>query len=242
VKNRVLYFIITFLILLVATINLVGCGGSSSFTPPSFSRFVVCLDPGHPSETSAGVSINGFDEVKVNWLVAKELELLLKNQGVTVIMTKNTVEQMVSNKDRALLANRYDSNLLMRLHCDSADGNVRGITFYYPDQQGTKDGKTGPSDDIIQKSKQASLIIHAKTIEKLEGALIDRAIKGESKTLIGEQQGVLTASIYSEVPVITVEMVFLDNKDDAEFIGSESGRQKMAEALNEGIIAYLSTL
>jgi N-acetylmuramoyl-L-alanine amidase len=245
-KNQIFNFIITVLIFMIATISFVGCEGkTSSSGSPSASplgQFVVCLDPGHPSENNDGAIIqNGLTEVAVNWQVAKRLRELLKVQGFAVIMTKNTQDQYVDNKTRAQIANQAKSHLFLRLHCDSANGRVQGITFYYPDKQGTKDGKTGPPKAIISKSAQASFIIHAKTMEKLGRSLKDRGIKGESDTLIGgSPQGALTASIYSEVPVITVEMVFLDNPSDAEFIRNVNNQQKMAEALKEGIMAYFS--
>jgi N-acetylmuramoyl-L-alanine amidase len=54
-----------------------------------------------------------------------------------------------------------------------------------------------------------------------------------------EQGGALTGSIYSEVPVVTVEMVVLSDKDDAEFIKREEGRRKMAAAIAEGVRRFV---
>lgn len=255
-KSHNVYFGIIIIILITATISFVGCEAGTSLPAlpspspfpspskspsPSPSSFCVCLDPGHPSENNDGATLyNGLTEVKINWQVAQLLAILLREQGISVVMTKDYLTQSVTNQKRALIANQAKANLFMRLHCDSGGGpGINGITFYYPDRQGTKDGKTGPPLDIIAKSRRASSVIHAKTVAKLGVSLHDNGIKGESQTLIGEKQGALTGSIYSEVPVITVEMVFLDYEPDARFIGSEDGREKMAEALNEGIMTYL---
>jgi N-acetylmuramoyl-L-alanine amidase len=256
VKSHNVYLGIIIIILITTTISFVGCeaGTSSPALPspspfpspskspsPSPSSFCVCLDPGHPSENNDGATVyNGLTEVKINWQVAQLLAILLREQGISVVMTKDYLTQNVTNQQRALIANQAKANLFVRLHCDSGGGpGINGITFYYPDRQGTKDGKTGPSPEIIERSKQASLVIHPKTVAKLGDSLHDNGIKGESVTLIGERQGALTGSIYSDVPVITVEMVFLDNEPDARFIGRKEGREKMAAALNEGIMAYL---
>jgi N-acetylmuramoyl-L-alanine amidase len=250
VKSYNINFVIVIIILITTIISFAGCeGGTSSpvlpspskSPPPSPLPFCVCLDPGHPSENNDGATLyNGLKEVEINWQVAQLLAQLLKDQGIGVVMTKDYLTQNVTNQKRALIANQAKANLFMRLHCDSGGGpRINGITFYYPNQQGTKDGKTGPPDEIIKRSGQAALIIHAKTVAKLGDSLHDNGIKGERVTLIGGSQGALTGSIYSEVPVITVEMVFLDYEPDARFIGSEAGREKMAEALNEGIMAYL---
>lgn len=253
-QSRIFYLMIGVFSIITAAISFVGCAGatSSSVSPtPSPSsaplstspvdRFVVCLDPGHPSENNTGdVVQNELKEVEINWQVAKRLEKLLDAQRIRVVMTKNTVDQYVDNQTRARIANQAAANLLVRLHCDSGDGRSQGITFYYPDRQGTKDNKTGPSTQIIEKSTTAAGVIHAKTVAVLAGVLKDNGVKGESSTLIGKKQGALTGSIYSEMPVTTIEMVFLDNPSDARFIGSENGQQKMAEALKEGILACLT--
>jgi len=39
--------------------------------------------------------------------------------------------------------------------------------------------------------------------------LKDGGVRGDSKTLIGSKQGALTGSIFSQVPIVTIEMVVL---------------------------------
>jgi N-acetylmuramoyl-L-alanine amidase len=69
--------------------------------------------------------------------------------------------------------------------------------------------------------------------------LKDGGVRGDSHTLIGSQQGALTASIFSQIPIATIEMVVLSNKSDAEFIKNEGGQQKMAHAVADGIISFV---
>ena len=73
----------------------------------------------------------------------------------------------------------------------------------------------------------------------LEGHLSDDGVKGDSQTLIGSKQGVLTGSIFSKVPVVTIEMVVLSNRRDAEFIKTPDGQTRMAEAIASGIVRFL---
>jgi N-acetylmuramoyl-L-alanine amidase len=56
---------------------------------------------------------------------------------------------------------------------------------------------------------------------------------------VGSRQGALTGSIFSEVPVVTVEMVVLSNAHDARFITSARGERRMAEAIAAGIERYM---
>lgn len=199
---------------------------------------VICIDPGHPSEVSDGKIVqNGTSEVHIAWVTALKLKKLLEAKGYGVVLTKSEENQLVRNKERALIANRAQAALTVRLHCDAFAG--QGFAIYYPDRQGTKEGTTGPSREVIQLSLKAATVLHTEMARSLSGVLKDRGIMGDSKTLVGSKQGALTGSIFSNVPIVTVEMVVLSNKQDAEFIKTEDGQQRMAEAIAEGVAKFV---
>jgi N-acetylmuramoyl-L-alanine amidase len=199
---------------------------------------VVCIDPGHPSETSDGKVVqNGTTEVHIAWVVGLKLKTLLEAQGFKVIMTKAREEQVVTNKERAMIANLAKAGLIIRLHCDASTDS--GYALYSPDRQGTVQGVTGPAQEVITQSKVAADIVHKGMAQTLEGVLKDGGVRGDSKTFVGSKQGALTGSIFSQVPAVLVEMVVLSNTLDAEFIKTEDGQMKMAKAIAEGIKLYL---
>ena len=200
--------------------------------------FVVCLDPGHTSETSEGTASRDgrLTERHVNWAVAQRLQRLLREAGATVVPTKIREGQVVANRRRAETANAAHADLLLRLHCDS--GEQSGLATYYPDRQGTRFGVTGPSPAVIAASRRAALLFQPAVTAVLGGALKDAGIKGDSQTSVGSKQGALTGSIFSQVPALTVEMCVLTNAHDYRFIRTEAGQDKMAQALLAGVEAY----
>ena len=202
---------------------------------------VVCIDPGHPSEVSDANEIqNATTEVSVNWTISKRLGAELEKRGIKTIFTRNAFRKTTSNRARAEIANDAGSAVMLRLHCDSGGGN--GITFYYPDRQGKVKNDVGPSEDVIKSSKEAAEIINEAASAVLSSKIKVNGIRGDSKTLIGGRQGALTGSIYSKVPAVTVEMIFLSDKKDASFIKSEEGQKLMTDALADGICAYLASI
>ncbi|NPV89894.1 MAG: N-acetylmuramoyl-L-alanine amidase [Firmicutes bacterium] len=211
-----------------------------------FSRFVVCLDPGHSSDGSDGkAKVNGVTELEINWEVAEKLKRALEERyRVRVVMTRDERDKTVGNRQRAEVANNAHADLFFRLHCDwEATGKQFGFTFYYPAQAGTAEGRTGPSADVMRSSQKAAMSIHSGTAKALNGALTDHGIKTDDSTYIGHSQGgALTGSIFSEIPVVLIEMVYLSNKSDAEFIKSDKGQQVMADSLAEGIVEYLRSV
>ncbi len=199
---------------------------------------IVCIDPGHPSEVSSGAELqNGTTEVHIAWMVSLKLQKALQAQGCKVVLTKSKEDELVKNKERAQIANAAGVALMIRLHCDATADS--GYALYYPDRQGTKEGVTGPTPEVMQRSQQAAEAIHAAMAILLAGVLKDGGVRGDSKTLIGSKQGALTGSIFSQVPVVTVEMVVLSNKSDAAFIKSKSGQQQMAQALAAGVMKFV---
>ena len=206
---------------------------------PDSGRTVVCIDPGHPSEVASGRNVqNGTSETHVDWVVATKLREALEARGYEVVLTKSSEEELVRNKDRALIANRARADLMIRLHCDAS--TERGFAVYYPDRQGkAKDGSVGPSRDVIEGSRRAAEAIHAGLAEGLQGALNDNGVRTDYQTKVGrEQGGALTGSIFSEVPVVTIEMVVLSNAEDAEFIKTEEGQRRMAESIADGVARF----
>jgi N-acetylmuramoyl-L-alanine amidase len=175
--------------------------------------------------------------VHINWVVAQRLAKLLRDAGATVVLTKSSEGQTVTNRRRAEIANAAGVALSVRLHCDS--GGSSGFAFYYPNRQGTVHGVSGPSESVRRRSKQAAYGVYPTMKEKLTGYLPARGIHGDSETAIGARQGALTGSIFSKVPVFTIEMCMLTRSSDEKFITSSPGQWKMAGSIKAGIVAYL---
>src|SRR5436305_828679 len=150
-----------------------------SATADASARTVVCVDPGHPSEVASGKNVqNGTSETHVDWAIASKLRDVLEARGYEVVLTKSAEDELVRNKDRALVANQARAALMIRLHCDASE--ERGYAVYYPDRQGrAKDGTTGPSEDVIEGSRRAAEAIHAALAAGLNNALNDNGERTE---------------------------------------------------------------
>jgi N-acetylmuramoyl-L-alanine amidase len=212
---------------------LVGC----SPPPEDPSPLVIVIDPGHPSEYSQGATgPTGANEIETGWAVAQQLRPLLEADGYEVVLTKLVVDEVVTNRHRAEIGNYHDAGVIIRLHGDAVQD--RGTATFYPDRQGTRFGVTGPSQAVIDGSRAFAEVFHPAMIAALGPDWNDRGIRGDSQTSVGSQQGALTGSIFSEVPVVTIEMVVITDPEDEAFIASEGGQAKMARAIQAGVNAY----
>jgi N-acetylmuramoyl-L-alanine amidase len=198
---------------------------------------VICIDPGHPSEVGIGTRGKKVTEVGIAWEVSLKIKKILEEEGWTVVLTKSREREFVRNRDRAMVANRANADLMVRLHCDSTGGS--GTATFYPDRQGFKQGVRGPQRYVIQRSREMATVFHRAMMQSLKGSLRDRGLSPDMKTLIGSRQGALTGSIFSRVPVLLVEMCVLTHPADEAFIATEAGQMKMANAIADGIRAAI---
>lgn len=196
---------------------------------------VICIDPGHPSEVGRGTHGKRLTEVHVVWEVALLLKQKLQADGYQVVLTKRSEEQVVKNRRRAEIANNAHAALLLRLHCDAEGG--RGFGTYYPSQQGSTQGMVGPSSEVLERSHAVAGPFHAAAAMSLKGLVPDRGLKTDLATAIGGKQGALTGSIFSEVPVLLVEMLVLTNPKDEAVALKPGGLDRLAEALRVGVHA-----
>jgi N-acetylmuramoyl-L-alanine amidase len=219
--------------------SLIGAALLLSLVQTSWAQtpFVVCIDPGHPSEISAGANAHGLSENKLNWQVFVRLANRLNKRHITWITTKTRINQLVTNRARAERANAVNADLMLRLHCDVGSGS--GFAWYYPDRSSRHGGVVGPSRNVQLASREAALTLNSAMIPVLSRSLRANPIKTDASTFVGGKNGgVLIGSIHSRVPTALIEMCFINNRRDAHFINSAQGQEKMAEALEAGILAW----
>jgi len=210
--------------LFALALSLVGTVGSAQ---------TIVIDPGHPSEVGVGTKGRRTTELKVAWEVGLALRNRLRREGYAVVMTKQRLNERVTNKRRAEIANAAKATLMVRLHCDASKGS--GFSVYYPAKQGTVNGVIGPSPAMLRAVAPMARRFYRAMSQTLAGKLPSEGLRTDAQTYVGRKQGALTGSIYSDVPSILVEMVVLTNPKDEAFILSTAGRAAMVDALAQGV-------
>ncbi len=198
---------------------------------------VICIDPGHPSETSDGCRGKKITEKRLAWQTAVRLKRALILDGYTVVMTKGSETERVTNRHRAEIANMAKAVLFLRLHADA--GRHTGFATYFPARAATLRGFRGPSQAVIAASTRFSRPFHLACVSVLHGWLADYGCRTEAATGVAQKQGALTGSVYSKVPVLLVEMCVLTNPKDEAFVMSRQGEEKMTQALLAGVHAVI---
>ena len=145
----------------------------------------------------------------------------LKKRGYDVYMIRRKQNVNISNKQRAIRANKSGADICIRLHADAASANVRGVSVLYPSQQ-------NPYVSSLYDSSN-----------RLSQCIIDSycaATGFQNRGII--YTDTMTGINWSTIPVTIVEMGFMTNQNDDLKMADSSFQQTMAEGIANGIDAY----
>lgn len=161
-------------------------------------------------------------EYKLTLRVAKKLSKILKAKGYQVYMVRTSNNVNISNKQRAVRANRSGADIYLRIHADaSVSSGVRGASMLYPSTRNRYVSR------LSKSSKRLSDCILKKYCKKT-------GIK--SRGLIERDD--LTGTNWSKIPVTLIEMGFLTNRSEDYFMQKPANQSKMASGIAEGIDDY----
>ncbi|HEX7152321.1 MAG TPA: N-acetylmuramoyl-L-alanine amidase [Thermoanaerobaculia bacterium] len=215
----------------------------------------VVLDAGHGG-SDPGATAASLHEKEITLDVGHRLRGLLEASGFEVVVTRPD-DRTVALSERAKLANESKSDIFISIHVNTIIKHTasRGIETYYL-------GAT--SDPSLTELAAAENRVSGYSISDmrklLDGVYAD-ARRDESQQLATHIQqklyGTLRTSdpgledwgvkrapflvlVATDMPAILAEVGCMSNPKEAEMLGRPEYRQKIAQALFEGIRSYAS--
>jgi len=232
---------------------------SISVPQRSSSKRVVVVDAGHGGIDPGALGRYGPDEKHVTLEVARTVRRRLEATGrYSVVMTRDK-DVFLPLAKRVEIARRAEADLFISLHCDVVDNRrVRGATVYTLSETASdkeaaalarKENRSdviagvnlgGESDDVrsilIDLAQRETMNYSAEFAEVLAPELGDTMVlRTNTHRFAGFR--VLTAP---DVPSVLVEMGFLSNRRDAQFMSSREGRRQIAGAILEAVDGFFS--
>lgn len=185
----------------------------------SSDGMLIVVDPGHNyNGVDTGAVGNGLREQDITFYIAEKLKPILERNGFSVIMTRNSLKENVSNESvsaslarRSEIANRNGADLFVSIHCNAGGGT--GVETYYCTD--SSDGKVFAS--FIQKN----------VVDMI--GLRDRGVKNARYAVLRN----------TDMTALLLETGFIDTASDAAYLGSAEYQQKYAEAIAKGICEYV---
>ena len=222
-------------------------------------QFTVVLDAGHGGNDPGAVH-GKVKEKDINLTVTKMLAEKIKKKypEVKVVFTRST-DVFVTLEGRSNKANKEKADLFISIHVNSAKKrSADGVETFmwgipstedekrlamYENQvvelekdKGAKYKKFDSDEDFILKQLMfdQDVTLSAEIAQFVQKALV----KSTKRTDRGVKSGDLYVLRNSAMPRILVEMPFLSNAGDRQFLTSAAGQKKIVEGIFEGFSKY----
>jgi N-acetylmuramoyl-L-alanine amidase len=230
---------------------------SSSARPyRAFSRIrKVVVDAGHGGTDPGAIGRSGLREKDVNLDIAKRLAKLLAQEGIEVVMTRS-IDKFIPLSSRVDIANDSGADLFISIHSNA--NRVRsliGFEVYYvaPSVSDSKRAlEAAKSEELILKDAQFSgSSFDLKTIlwdmiytnSRAESIELSRAIcRAMNNNLEAKILGIKGARFEVlrgiRMPGVLIESGFLSNRSEEQMLKNSYYRQKIAQALEQGLLEY----
>jgi len=224
---------------------------------PGFCVGVIVIDPGHGGKDSGAVGKGGLMEKDVVLDVGLKLrDILTKELNCKVVMTRDK-DVFIDLDARPGIAVQNDADLFISIHANSSPNRTAtGIETFLLNltkdrnimEVAARENMTTIKDmgdlDIILKD----LILDSKRDESLKLAhSVQECLVGDLKKHNkamndkGVKQGPFLVLYGASMPSILTEVGFISNKDEEALLGDSDYRENIAQAVYDGIKAYIST-
>jgi N-acetylmuramoyl-L-alanine amidase len=212
-------------------------------------------DPGNPGRYLP----RGVNEKHITLALARELQDELHKRGVDVVMTRSG-DTLISLRDRARMC-RADCSAFVSIHVNSLNPtpgyeNISGLETYFLSAARTReaarvaamenDAVRYETDAVLEEDDPLAFIVkdlHRNEYLRESALLADMIQENGARVHPGRDRGVSQAILsvlsHAERPAVLIEAGFATNRRDARFLTSATQRRQFAEAVAQGIVAYL---
>ena len=215
--------------------------------PTNIAGMIVFLDPGHNGsndgsisrqvptgrggtkecQTSGTSTDDGFPEHTFTWDTTLRIRQALTALGVRTAMSRGDDTGLGPCVDeRAALANSVQPNAVVSIHADGGPANGRGFHVLYSSPP-LNQAQAGPSVQFARTMRDA-----------LAGSGIPPATYIGSSGL--NPRSDIAGLNLAQYPSILVELGNMKNPADSALMKTPDGRQKYAEAVVRGVVAFLA--
>lgn len=191
-------------------------GGLEVIPVKSLKGMTILLDPGHGSSNDLGArGPTGYPEKDATLILAKLLRTELEQRGATVLLTREGDEDLYP-QDRATQINRLQPTLALSLHYNALpdDGDAmhtQGVsTFWYNPQ-----------------AQSLAMFLHNYLVMKLH------------RPSYGVFWNNLALTRPTVAPAVLLELGFMINPEEFEWIVNPKAQRQLARAIAEGIMHWV---
>ena len=186
--------------------------------PSPLAGIKILLDPGHGGAETGAIAPTGYPEKDINLLISKLVREQLKQRGAIVYMTREE-DKDVSLPERVATIDKIAPAIAISIHYNALpDGgdaiNTKGLSaFWYHPQ-----------------AHSLAMFLHNYLVKKL------------NRSDYGVYWNNLALTRPTSAPSVLLELGFIINPDEFEWIVNPQEQQKLAVAIAQGITQWFSSI
>lgn len=200
--------------------------------PVNFPTVVV--DPGHGGNDE-GCHGHGLKEKDLTLDIAIRIGRLLESFDVPVVLTRHD-DRYVALAERSAIANAIGRTVFVSIHFNQFRGIAEGIETFYADQKippefaWTWVGLFGvPATPCPDRGEALAGCIQTSLVKKMDAR--NRGIRGRGLYVVRHVTS----------PAVLVEAGFLTNTIEAQMLGTDDYRERLAAGIAEGLLDYIKS-
>ncbi len=225
-------------------------------SPPAATVRTIVIDPGHGGRDSGAIGPRGLKEKDVVLDIALRLRRLIQDRlGMRVLLTRSE-DVFVPLEERTAIANRAKADFFLSIHVNAAPkSRATGFeTYFLSKEPSDSDARASAIRENLPLSEQGSgaggqdsvkailwdmaYALYTRESAELAGMLLEELDKLLSVNNRGVKSGPFFVLMGAAMPSALVEVAFITNQQDERKLQEEVYKQKVAEALLEGIAKF----
>lgn len=181
--------------------------------PSEVYDHIVVLDAGHGGKDPGAEAADGsYYEKEINLKILLYAKELLDNENIKVYYTR-TDDRTIYLNPRVNLANETEADLFISIHCNSSESSLpRGLEVLYKSNWG----------EGSYSSEQLARIA-LEEMKTVTGHVNRGLVAGDEMVIINK----------SQVPVALIEVGFMSNPQELEYLKSSNREKEIAKAITQ---------
>lgn len=230
-------------------------------TQVSAQNFKVVLDAGHGGHDFGAVRSNYVEKKIVLDVALRVGELLKKDKNIEVIFTRKT-DVFIPLKERSAIANREKADVFVSIHANAVANGPSAMgteTFVMGTSKNQSNLDVAKKENAVitlendyktsyagyDPNDPSSIIGLTLLQEQYVNQSIDLAAKIQNRFTNdlqrknrGVKQGPFWVLHGAFMPSVLIELGFLSNPEEGEYLNSERGKEELAQAIVTAILDY----
>jgi len=210
------------------------------------------VDAGHGGHDPGAIS-QGLREKDLTLDIARRLKVELRGKGLAVVMTRDR-DEFITLSRRPNVANRLQADFFVSVHINAnRSRQVSGVEVYYPRESAVDAAAPFPPhiepaevwlpttrvkqilwDLVLSRTRRhaARMALHICRAMRSRLHVRCRWVRGARFVVLRE----------ARMPAVLVEVGYMSNQREAARLAQASYRQAIAQAVAEGLVAYVREL